>query len=453
MDLFDHARAHDPDARRHWPLAEAVRPDALEAVLGQDRLLGEGKPLRRAIDSDRVPNLVLWGPPGTGKTTIARVLAGRTGHHFEPFSAVLGGVKELRVAVEAARERLKYERRRTILFVDEIHRFNKGQQDALLPHVEDGTVTLVGATTENPSFELNAALLSRARVVVLQALTPERVRDILMQALAHPVAQGRWPGAQVEPDALDHLAGLSGGDARRALTALEAALDFAPAGEPVTLAAAQAALDRRVLTYDKGGDQHYEVVSAFIKSLRGSDPDAAVYWMLRMLEAGEDPLFVLRRMLVFASEDIGLADSAALGVVNDCHAAFRVIGLPEGLFHLVHAATYLACAPKSNTVLTTLAAGRTAVSQHGALPVPLHLRNATTGLQKQLGYGDGYRYPHEFAGNYVAQRYMPDDLEGLTLFHPRGAGAEPALAERLTALRAQAGQTPAPPPEAKSPRR
>ncbi|MFZ4736172.1 MAG: replication-associated recombination protein A [Bradymonadia bacterium] len=441
MDLFDHARAQDPGAKKHLPLAEAVRPDALEAVLGQERLLGPGRPLRRAIESDRVPNLVLWGPPGTGKTTIARVLAARTGHHFEAFSAVLGGVKELRLAVEAARERLKFERRRTILFVDEIHRFNKGQQDALLPHVEDGTVTLIGATTENPSFELNAALLSRARVVVLQPLPPESVRDLLRQALEHPVVHQRWPNARVEPAVLDHLAALAGGDARRALSALEAALDHVAPGEPVDLAAAQAALDRRVLAYDKAGDQHYEVISAFIKSLRGTDPDAAVYWMMRMIEAGEDPMFVLRRLVVFASEDIGLADPGAVGRVMAAVDAFRFLGLPEGLFHLVQATVDLACAPKSNTVLRALAAARGAVSAHGTLPVPLHLRNATTGLQTQLGYGDGYKYPHEFEGNYTVQQHLPEGLEGQRLFEPGRSGAEEALSERLRALRS------GPPPE------
>lgn len=444
MDLFDHASRQD---KEKLPFAEAVRPTTLEGFFGQGRAIGPGRALRRAIERDQVPSLILWGPPGTGKTTLARIIAERTHSYFEPFSAVLGGVKEMRALIDAAKERRKLHGKRTILFVDEIHRFNKGQQDALLPHVEDGTVTLIGATTENPSFELNAALISRARVVVLESLKPEDVRALLDRALAHPVRQARWPDAQVSPEALDYLANVAQGDARRALTALEAALDAAVdhPGEPVGAQAAAQALDRKILLYDKAGDQHYEVVSAFIKSMRGSDPDAAVYWMLRMLEAGEDPLFLLRRMVIFASEDVGLADSQALVVVTSALSAFRLVGLPEGLFHLVHSATYLACAPKSNTILKTLAAGRTAVARFGNQPVPLHLRNATTRLQKQLGYGAEYRYPHDFDGHYVAEDYLPEALSGQRLFEPGESGAEAELTARLKALRS-AAQGPGPGP-------
>jgi putative ATPase len=434
MDLFDHAQSQ---ARETQPFAEAVRPVTLEGFFGQLRAIGPGKALRRAIERDQVPSLILWGPPGTGKTTLARIVAERTGYHFEPFSAVLGGVKEMRVLIEAARERRRLHGRRTILFVDEIHRFNKGQQDALLPHVEDGTVTLIGATTENPSFELNAALLSRARVVVLESLKPADVRAVLDRAMTHPVRAARWPEARITDEALEYLAHFAQGDARRALTALEAALDAGrdTPDTPLDPPAVAQALDRKILLYDKGGDQHYEVISAFIKSMRGTDPDAAAYWLQRMVEAGEDPVFLFRRMAVFASEDIGLADSAALGVVMDCLNAFRFIGLPEGMFHLMHAATYLACAPKSNTVLTTLAAARTAVSRHGNQPVPMHLRNASTGLQRQMGYGAGYKYPHDFAGNYVHQDHLPEILAGQRLFEPKGSGAEAALRARLAALR------------------
>lgn len=429
MDLFEHAQQHDTKGK---PFAEAVRPDDFEGFFGQAQIVGTGRLLRDAIERDRVPSLILWGPPGTGKTTLARIIAGRTGHVFEPFSAVLGGVKEIREIVKRARDRRRMYRRGTILFIDEIHRFNKSQQDALLPHVEDGTVVLIGATTENPSFELNAALLSRARVMVLERLAPDALRAILDRAVAHPVRLERWPAVDIAPDALDWLAEMADGDARQALGALEIALDRGA----VTLETAAEALDKKILTYDKAGDGHYQVISAFIKSMRGSDPDAAIYWLQRMIEAGEDPLFVLRRMVIFASEDVGLADPQALPLAMAAVDAFRFVGLPEGMFTLIHLASYLASAPKSNTVLTSLVAARKAVKQHGNLPVPRHLRPQVTRLQKQVARGAKYKYPHEYDGAYVAQQYLPDALRGQVLFAPKTTGAEAAIKQRMDAVRA-----------------
>ncbi len=436
MDLFEHAASQNAAQQ---PFAEAVRPQNLDAILGQDTVLGEGKLLRRAILNDRLPSLILWGPPGTGKTTIARVIAQKTNAYFEPFSAVLGGVKDIRRLVDEAKDRRHLHQRATILFIDEIHRFNKGQQDALLPHVENGTVTLIGATTENPSFELNAALLSRCRVVVLNSLKPADLYQILKNAASHPIRIERWPEAQIDDEALRYLAQTSSGDARRALTALEIALNRDP---HVTTETAAEALNRKILLYDKDGDGHYQVISAFIKSMRGSDPHGAVYWLQRMVDSGEDPLFILRRMVIFASEDIGLADPRALQIAISAMEAFRFVGLPEGMLTLTEAALYLACAPKSNTVLTTLAAARRAVREGGNLPVPLHLRNANTALQTQLGYGQEYRYPHEYEGHYVQQSYLPDALEGAVLFKPSGQGEERAIEQRMAALQNASAQNP-----------
>ncbi|WNG28916.1 replication-associated recombination protein A [Cystobacter fuscus] len=424
MDLFDHASRKDEATLA--PLAERMRPTRLEEFVGQEHLTGEGRFLRRAIQQDQVPSIILWGPPGTGKTTLAHLIAHSTGAAFESLSAVLSGVKEIRETVARAQERWKMRRQRTLLFVDEIHRFNKGQQDALLPHVEKGTVTLIGATTENPSFELNAALLSRARVVTLRGLEEEELVALLRRAVESP--KGLAGKVQVDDETLTFLVQASGGDARKALTALEAAA--AHGGTRVDKAIAEEALQHKALLYDKAGEEHYNVVSAFIKSMRGSDVDAALYWMTRMLEAGEDPVFIFRRMVIFASEDVGNADPRALGVAVDALRAFELMGLPEGTLPLTQAVTYLALAPKSNAVISAYAAVRAAVTQEGALPVPAHLRNAPTKLMKSLGYGAGYKYPHNFEGNYVPEDYLPSALKSRRFYTPTRNGFEREMAER-----------------------
>jgi putative ATPase len=434
----DAAELNPSDPSRHAPLATRMRPRTFEEFVGQHRAIGAGTVLRRAVDSGEVPSLILWGPPGTGKTTLAVLIAGASGAAFEAVSATSAGVADLRKVVERARERLRTGRR-TVLFIDEIHRFNKSQQDAVLPHVENATVTLLGATTENPSFEVNAALLSRSRVIRLEALEPDDLRALIGRALHDPE---RGLGAQritVDPDAVDRLVALCGGDARIALNSLELAAQAASKDDDgeirVTVADIEGALQSPALLYDRAGDQHYWLISAFIKSVRGSDPDAAVYWLARMLEAGEDPLFVARRMVISAAEDIGLADPHALGVAVAAQQAAHFIGMPEGFLPLAEAALYLASAPKSNSVLRAYVAASSDVAETLHQPVPLHLRNAVTGLGRAMGFGTGYRYAHDHEGGVVEQEHLPASLVGHRYFEPSVNGAERELSERLISVR------------------
>jgi putative ATPase len=422
----------EDDVPPNAPLAERLRPRELDELCGQEELVGEGRILRRLIEADRVPSMVLWGPPGSGKTTLARILARHTGARFVFFSAVLAGKEDVRRAVEEARHDLFDRRRRTILFVDEIHRFNKAQQDAFLPHVEAGTIVLVGATTENPSFEVNAALLSRLRVFVLKPLDEDALRSVLSRALSDPEAGFGARGVRLEPEAERVLLASADGDARRLLNLLEAAISGEAEG-PVMLTgtAVRETLQRKILAHDRAGEEHYNLISALHKSMRGSDPQAAAYWLGRLLIAGEDPLFVARRLVRFASEDVGLADPQALVQAVAAKEAVHFIGMPEGGLALLQAALYLATAPKSNALYEAWGEVAKDVAERPAEPVPLSIRNAPTGLMARLGYGEGYKYPHDYVHRVVAQDYLPEGLAGRTFYRPGEAGFEREVKKRL----------------------
>lgn len=435
-----------------------MRPRRLAEIVGQEKLLAANSVLSKAIADDRVPSMILWGPPGTGKTTIARALASESKAELVPFSAVLAGVVELRKVIEAALERRRTRAQRTILFVDEIHRWNKAQQDALLPHVENGTIVLVGATTENPSFAINAALLSRARVFRLEAHTPESIATILRRALDDEARGLGKLAIEADDDALAALAEAVQGDGRRALDVLELAAETVASdtvgARRLSREAIEGALAQKTLLYDKSGEEHYNVVSAFIKSMRGNDPDAAMYWMMRMLESGDDPLFVMRRMVIFASEDVGNADPQALATAIHADAALRRLGMPEGLHPMAQCCTYLASTVKSNASYIAWQRAKEDVHGHGPLPVPLHLRNAPTKLMKSEGYGEGYRYPHDEGGHASGATYLPDALVGTRYYEPKNAGFESKLKGRLARLRGESPDAPAPDagaPEASAP--
>ncbi len=431
--LFD--RQGRLDGQRNAPLAERMRPRTFDEFVGQEQVVGRERVLFRAIAAGRLPSFILWGPPGAGKTTLARLVSAATQAAFEPVSAVASGVADLRRIVGEARDRRGMRGQATILFVDEIHRFNKAQQDVILPHVENGTVTLIGATTENPSFEVIAPLLSRSRVFVLQSLSPEEVEAIVRRA-----AQDRERGlgemeVSISGDAMKHLVNIANGDARVALNALETA---AYATQPdqhgerfIDLDTIADALQRRSPMYDKAGDSHYDTISAFIKSVRGSSPDGALYWLARMIEAGEDPLFIARRLVILAAEDIGLADPQALTVAVSTQQAVHFIGMPEGRIPLAEATVYLAAAPKSNAAYAALNEAMADVRKLPADPVPLHLRNAVTGLTRQMGYGRDYKYSHDYEGHFAPQEYLPPHVLDRRYYHPGTEGAEKEIAERL----------------------
>jgi putative ATPase len=420
------------------PLAARMRPRTIAEFAGQAHLVGEGRALRTAIETDRVPSMILWGPPGSGKTTLAEVVAHSTGSRFVTVSAASAGVADLRAAIAEARS-ARTMGRRTVLFIDEIHRFNKAQQDAVLPYVEDGTITLIGATTENPSFEVNSALLSRSRVFVLEALADADIEAIVRRALLDPDrGLGTLP-IDIDDAALAALVSLANGDARVALGTLEYAASAAPEGaggrRRIDAALIGDALQRRMARYDKAGDAHYDIISAYIKSMRGSDPDGALYWLARMIDAGEDPLFIARRLVIAASEDVGMADSAALGVAVAAQQAVHFVGMPEGFYPLAHATIYLATAPKSNSAGRAYSAALADVHDTRHEPVPLHLRNAPTGLMKSLGYGKGYRYAHDEYEGMAAeapdrppaerlQAYLPASIAGRAYYHPGAQGDE-----------------------------
>ena len=433
QSLFEHEGRRQ--ARKRAPLSDRMRPQTFEEFVGQEHIVALDRVLRRAVAAERVPSFILWGPPGSGKTTLARLVAGEANAHFESVSAVTSGVADLRRTVAEARERQGMYDQGTILFVDEIHRFNKAQQDVILPHVEDGAITLIGATTENPSFEVIGPLLSRSRVFTLEALTPQQVETIVRRALTDSRNGLGEMRVELEEGAMERLGNIANGDARVALNGLETAA-YATAPGPdgrrlVSLETVIDALQQRSPLYDKAGEGHYDTISAFIKSIRGSSPDGALYWLARMINAGEDPLFIARRLVVSAAEDIGLAQPQALAVAVAAQQAVHFLGMPEGRIPLAEATVYLATAPKSNAAYVGIEQALEDARQLANDPVPLHLRNSVTGLMRQSGYGRGYKYAHDYEGNFVEQEFLPGSLKGRRYYVPTQEGAEREIAERL----------------------
>lgn len=434
MDLFEHAQ----QAPAGTPLAERMRPRTLEEFVGQEDVVGPGRPLRAAIEEDRITSMIFWGPPGSGKTTLARIIANATESDFVKFSAVVSGVPELRKVMAGARDRRKFNGVRTILFVDEIHRFNKAQQDAFLPHVEDGTIVLIGATTENPSFEVISPLLSRTRVYVLKQLEPEHLERVVRRALEDRERGLGSEGLEADGESIEAMVGIADGDARTALNLLELSAFTAKQVEcssRITAGTVVKAAQEKTFLYDKKGEEHYNLISALHKSLRDSDPDGSLYWLGRMLESGEDPIYVARRLVRFASEDVGNADPQALVLAVAAMQACHFVGMPECELALAQAVTYMAASPKSNALYAGYGQVKSDVRRYGSLPVPLHIRNAPTRLMKELGYGAGYKYAHDHEGHLVEQQHLPDRLKGRRYYRPTDQGFEERIARRLESWR------------------
>ncbi len=435
MDMFD--KQAEEQKMQEAPLAARMRPASLQTFVGQEHLMGKGRVLRKAIESGRIPSMILWGPPGCGKTTLAHIIASNTGANFNGVSAVSASVTDLRRIIEQATERRKSHMQKTILFIDEIHRFNKSQQDVVLPFVEDGTITLIGATTENPSFEVTSPLLSRTRVMPLKPLAEEELQVIILRALRDRLHGLGDLNVEIAPDALSHLIAMSHSDARVALNTLElAAQSTAPDAEGkrvILLPIIEDVIQRRMLRYDKAGEQHYDFISALHKSMRGSDPDATLYWLTLMLEGGEDPLYIARRLVRFASEDVGMADPQALVIAMAAQQAVHFIGMPEGNLALAEAAVYLATAPKSNSLYEAYSKIQKDFKQGSSETVPLHLRNPVTPLMQNMGYGEGYKYAHDYPDHFVEQQNLPDSLQGKQFYNPSDQGYEKDVISRLKA--------------------